>query len=76
MLKSHWRRSHSADRTRSADARAGSRRNRRLGTVGAREKDYPRGWVHLYNCDGSWAGAECMDILHSLSCGEITHGSS
>ena len=70
MLKLRQRRSHSADRTRSADARAGSRRNKRLGTVGAREKDYPPGWVHLYNCDGSWAGAECRNILHCIGCGE------
>lgn len=47
----------SADRTRSADSRAGSRRNRRLRNVGTRAKDYPPGFMHLYHCDGTYAGS-------------------
>lgn len=55
-MNSIRRSNHARDRTRSADARAGSRRNKRMGTVGAREKDYPPGWNHMYHCDGTWAG--------------------
>jgi hypothetical protein len=47
----------SADRTRSADARAGSRRNKQLRSVGPRAKDYPATTIHYYNCDGSYAGS-------------------
>lgn len=56
------RNNRSADRTRSADARAGSRRNRRLGTVGARAKDYPRGWTHFCHCDGSYSHSEARHV--------------
>ena len=56
----------SADRTRSADARAGSRGNKRLRNVGPREKDYPPRTVHFYNCDGSYAGSAV--VRHSPEC--------
>lgn len=48
----------SADRTRSARSRAGSRRNKRLRNVGPRSSDYPKGWRRFYHCDGTFSHAE------------------
>lgn len=54
-----WRRTNpAADRTRSPQARSGSRRNKRLRNVPSRAADYPDSWCFFYHCDGSFSHAQ------------------
>jgi hypothetical protein len=50
-------RTHSADRTSSWRRRAGSRRNKKLRNVGSHASDYPKAWIKVYQCDGSFSHA-------------------